>query len=66
MSPDRGGPTAGLGDPRITGLLGELLDVLADGLDRVPAEVRRHTARVAREMGGAPMDQPSVRRSRRR
>lgn len=60
------GPIAGLGDAGTAELLAGLLDVLADGLDRVPGEVRRHTARVAQEMGGAPMGQPSVRRTRRR
>lgn len=63
--PERG-TTAALSEPHVAEACGELLDLFADGLDGFDDQLRRHVARVARELTGAPMDQPTRRRTRRR
>ncbi len=60
------GTTAALSEPHVAECCGELLDLFAENLDRLDDQLRRHIARVARELTGAPMDEPTRRRTRRR
>ena len=64
---DQAGATmAGLTEDRVASACGAVLDLLSEKLDTLPAQVRRHTVRIARELTGDPMDQPTTRRTRRR
>ncbi|MDN5920258.1 MAG: hypothetical protein L0I76_35040 [Pseudonocardia sp.] len=60
------GDLAALSLPHVAAGCGQLLDVLAEGLEGLPEPVRVHTVRVSRELTGDPMDRPTVRRTRRR
>lgn len=58
------GDLAALSDPRVAAACGSLLGFLAENLDIIPDDIRRHTGRIARELIGQPMDRPTVRRTR--
>jgi hypothetical protein len=66
----RAAPAAGrwavLSEPVAAELLGSFLDSAAEHLDVMDGQLRAHVVRVAAELVGRPMDQPTIRRTRRR
>lgn len=57
---------AGLSDARTAHLLAELLQLLAEALPELDSAIRHVTVQAARDLTGDRMDQPTVRRTRRR
>lgn len=60
------GDWAGLDDPRTAELLAGLLDYVADELEHVCSASRHATLHACRDLVGDRMDQPTIRRTRRR
>lgn len=60
------GTVAGLAEPAVADRCATLLDYTADYCDCLDEATRAHAVRVARELVGERMDQPVVRRTRRR
>lgn len=58
--------TAALYTDRVAHACGRLLDLVSDELDTVPPGVRWQAVQTARQITGATMEQPGVRRARRR
>lgn len=60
------GTVAALSDRATAALCADLLEHLAEVCDRLDPPCREHLIRVAQELLGDSMEQPSVRRTRRR